>query len=283
MDNNHCLCGSGKPYETCCKIYFNLLNLKHGPIKDETIFFEWINKYSNPIVEAFIDKTHVYIYRISLYLDLVFNRYFNLGFEESPLKDMNNPVTAIKLHILHTLLGSFSCLSQGLYFQSGILLRSVMEDCFVLIDIFERKNQYQCFIQNKYSTNGLISRVKNVMPDFIIRWYGHFSANFAHVGPLHPISYLPRACYPDNYIIFSGLHHLVVVIVGIHLTFERVHFDQIDEPFLWETTEENKLSLNENSKIFDLTNTLLDELCSEFSPDERKTGFIYSEKCYRPK
>lgn len=201
-----CPCGSGKPYADCCEPYLTALKIetfdKGYPFG--TLITDWTDKYSPPIVKSFRKKAWPLVFRISIYLDVVFQSFYPLGYKKVGYnqKEADTSIMAIKHNILCSIFASFSSLSQGLFLQSGALTRCCMEDSFVLLDLFENKKQYEKFMGGRYSTNNLISRIRAFLPEGIIDWYGHFSANFAHFGPLHSAPYVPRACYPDNYIIW---------------------------------------------------------------------------------
>lgn len=140
-----CPCGSCKPFSLCCEPYYSILNLKQNCPDTDKILIDWLEKYSEPIEKTFMSKTEVYIFRISLYFNKIFDSYFTLGFKPYLLqqKELDNQIISIKLNILHSLIASLSCLSQGLFLQSGIILRSLIEDCLVLLDISENDEQLQ--------------------------------------------------------------------------------------------------------------------------------------------
>lgn len=285
-DTPACPCGSGKTFSECCKPYFSMLGLSPDRPATQTIFFEWLGIYSEPIVNSFLEKSRTYIFRISCYLDWIMDQFFPLEFNEigADKEAVSKAVFSIENNITHSLLASFSCLSQGLFIQSGILLRSLVEDCLVLIDLSESRNQVDRFLKGKYSTRGLVSRVKTSLPPNIIEWYGYFSANFTHFGPLHPAPYLPRACYPDNYVLVAGLQNIVRATVTFHVVLERVYFDKTPLPLFWKRIEgEADLVFDEDSPVFTWTEELGKEIVSRYPPDEHKEGFFYDSQGYRTK
>jgi hypothetical protein len=219
-------------------------------------------------------------------LDWIIDKFFPLEFETacSNKEAVDKAVFSIKNNILHSLLASLSCLCQGLFIQSGILLRSLTEDCLVLLDLFENGEQVDKFLQGRYSTNSLLSRVKKSIPPNVINWYGYFSANFAHFGPLHPSPYLPKGCYADNYVIVIGLQNVVRAVVTFHLVLERLHFDRTVQPLFWKRIEGNAgLVFNEDSPVFTWAEELGKEIVTRYPPDERKEGFFYDSQGYRTK
>lgn len=282
----HCPCGSKKYFSQCCEPYFSILGLKSPPLESETLLLSWLEDYSTPIVQAFMQKARIYVFRISSYLDEIAEKYFTLGFlgSASDQEYADRSIFHIKHNILLSMFAALSCLSQGLFLQSGVILRSLCEDCLVLIDLFENKGQIDKFLQNEYSTKNLVSRVKKFTPNDVVQWYGYFSANFAHFGPLHPAPYLPRACYPENWIIVVGLQNIVRSITTFHLVLERLYFDQTTQPLFWKRTEgKPDLVFNEDSIVFEWTEKLGKEIVSNYPPDERKKGFFYDTKNYRTK
>ncbi|MFC1911788.1 SEC-C metal-binding domain-containing protein [Chloroflexota bacterium] len=286
MKIKFCPCGSGRLFSKCCEPYFSILGLKFDRPNSRTILFEWLHAYSAPIAASFMRKANTYIFRISWYLDRIIDQFFPLGFERacSNKEAANKVVFSIKNNIRQSLLASFSCLSQGLFLQSGILLRSLTEDCFVLLDLFENKEQLERFLQGKYSTSGLVSRVKKIIPSNVVSWYGYFSANFTHFGPLHPAPYLPTACYADNYVLVVGLQNIVRAIATFHLVLERMYFDKTDQPLLWRRTEgETSLVFNEDSPVFIWAEEIDKEIAIRYPPDERKNGFFYDSQSYQTK
>ena len=281
-----CPCGSGKTFSECCKLYFSMLGLSPEMPATQTLFFEWLETYSRPIVSSFLEKSRPYIFRISCYLDWIMDQFFPPEFNEfyADKEAVNKAVFSIKNNIVHSLLASFSCLAQGLFIQSGILLRSLIEDCLVLIDLSESRSQVDRFLKGKYSTSGLVPRVKTSLPPNIIEWYRYFSANFTHLGPLHPAPYLPRACYPDNYVLVAGLQNIVRATVTFHVVLERVYFDKTSLPLFWKRIEgDTGLVFDEDSPVFTWVEELGKEIVSRYPPGERKEGFFYDSQSYRTK
>jgi len=282
-DIRKCPCGSGKNFSDCCEKYLHAPDQHIWGTKPETVLFDWLDVYSQPIVNSFMKKARPYVFRISCYLDSIINQYFALELDTFvPDKEaINNAVFSIKNNVLHSLLASFSCSCQGLFVQSGILIRSLIEDCLVLIDFSENTGQVDRFLKGKYSTTGLLSRVKAFIPQNIVDWYGYFSANFTHFGPLHPAPYLPTGCYGDNYVLVAVLQNLVRAVVTFQTVLERIYFNQIDSPVLWKRKDaKSTLSFCEDSPVFNWAERLGEEIVSCFPPDERKEGFIYGPEVH---
>jgi hypothetical protein len=286
IKSKFCPCGRDKPFSQCCKPYFTILGLKTPLPKSETLLLAWLEKYSTPIAQSFMQKVRIYIFRVSSYLDEIEDRYFSLGFEgaASNQEDADRAIFHINHNILLSMFASLSSLAQGLFLQSGTILRSLFEDCLVLIDLPENGGQIEKFMRNKYSTNNLVSRVKKFIPDDIVSWYGYFSANFAHFGPLHPAPYIPRACYPDNWILVIGLQNIVRATVTFHLVLERIYFNRTARPLFWKRFgTKSDLIFNENCKVFVWAQKLGNEIVTQYPPDEHKEGFFYYPKSYSTK
>lgn len=285
-DIRKCPCGSGKNFSDCCEKYLRVPGHYKWGIKPKTVLFDWLDVYSQPIVTSFIEKARPYVFRISSYLDSVVDQYFTLEFDThiSDKEAVNKAVFSIKNNILHSLLASFSCSCQGLFIQSGILLRSLTEDCLVLVDFSENKRQIEKFLRGNYSASGVLSRVKAYIPQNIRDWYSYFSKNFTHFGPLHPAPYVPTGCYADNYVLVAVLQNMVRAVVTFHTVLERIHFNQIQSPVLWKQEgTESALVFCEDSPVFDWTEELGKEILSRYNPDERKEGFLYDSQSYQTK
>jgi len=283
INKEKCACGSGIAFSKCCEPYCDILNINYNSYTDETSLFGWLTRYSLPISTTFINKAKSYIFRISVYFDHVLDQYFAKGFPKtiSNQKDADDIFIAIKNNLLNTLIASLSCLSQCLFLQSGTLLSSFFEGSLVLIDIYENPTQFNKMKNGKYSTNNLITRVKENIPNDIVIWYGHFSANMVHFGPLHLAPHVPSACYPDNFVLSNGLIDIIRAVVTFHIVLERIYFTQTEKPLFWKLSSDLKvLEYIEDSKVFSWTERLRQELGAEFPPSERKEGFIYSEKNY---
>ncbi len=220
--SNLCPCESGKDFSTCCGPYATLLQrLEH---LDETLLISWINRYSPPIQESFRKKAKSIVFRISIYADIVFESLYPLGFRPFPQEQdhLDESIIAAKHNIMLSLFASLSCLAQGLFLQSGSLIRCCIEDSLVLLDLFEHDSQLVKLLSGDYSANNVIKRVKQYIPKYFMRWYGHYSANFTHFGPFHTAPYTPNACYADNCILGAGLENLLLATYMIHVVLERL-------------------------------------------------------------
>lgn len=282
-----CICGSKLSYSDCCEPYTTILGIKdiNKHTKIETVLIDWMERYSIPIMNSYKEKVGKFVFRVSLYLDIFFDYFYPLGFNKiaTNQKLMDESIKAIKHNILLHIVGALSCLSQGLFLQSGTLIRSCLEDSFVLGDLFLNEEQAEKFLNNKYSTNGLISRIKAYLPSYLANWYGFFSANFTHFGPLHPAPYMPRACYADNYIIGAGTENVILATLAFHIILERIYLNNSNESIFWKYNHQHKLEFNNDNKVFTFTDKLRDELFSQFPPDEKRKGYTYSNRRFRLK
>jgi len=231
-------------------------------------------------------KARTYIFRISWLLENLLERYFDFPVvqKNGRLESRDEPICWIEHNTLLSLFGALSCIEQGLFVQSGILLRSVLENCFVLVDLSENKGQLERFLQDKYSLNGLLGRTKSSLPDCFIEWYGYFSRNFAHFGPIHPAPYLPRLCWPENWVLVTGIQNVVRGCVGFGIVLERLHFNKSIEPVFWKLDPENgNLTFDEQKPVWEWIEELGKEIVARYQPNERKEGFIYPGKTYKLK
>lgn len=277
-----CICGSKKDFDHCCQPYITLLNLNTEILSP--LLIDWRLKYGSATSEGFHNKTTAFSYRISLYLDSIIEKYMPLGYPGDHDNKYKELVFSIKHNILLTLFSAYSCLCEGLFIQSGILLRSVIEDSFVLIDIFQNSSQLEKLTNGRYSPHNIVARIKKFVPNELIDYYGHFSSNFSHFGPIHPAPYMPRACYEDNWVIVVGLENIIRAILTYHISLERIYYKNIADHYFWNIEDKNELLVfDEQNKIFEWVNLLVKELNSSFPPGERKDGFEYSEKSYRLK
>ena len=280
-----CPCGSGRQFEACCQSYVSVLNRQ--PFQQETILMSWIDRFSPPIQDSFRKKTQTLLFRISLYADVIFDFLCPVGFravaDPEQQRQLDEAVRAIKHNVMLSLFGSLTCLAQGLFIQSGSLVRCCIEDSLVLLDFFTDETQLNRFLSGTYSASKVLTRVKRHIPDNLTRWYGHFSANFAHFGPFHSASYLPRACLPDNYVVGSGLENLLLATYMFHVVLERAHFDQLPKVFFWVQGADGLLEFSEDDRITKYVNKLQQEIISVFPPGERKDGYIYGPREYHTK
>jgi hypothetical protein len=252
----------------------------------KTALLDWLGRCAPPTAREFRRKARAYIFRISWLLENLLERYFDFPVVQmnGRLESRDEPICWIENNTLLCLFGALSSLEQGLFVQSGILLRSVLEYCFVLVDLSENKEQMEKFLKDKYSVNGLLGRAKSSLPDRLVEWYGYFSANFAHFGPIHPAPYLPRLCWPDNWVLVTGIQNIVRGCVAFGIVLERLHFDESRQLVFWKVDSKNKkLIFEEDGTIWDWIEELGKEIIARYPPNERKEGFIYPEKKYKLK
>jgi hypothetical protein len=281
-DSKKCPCKSGKNFENCCQKY--LAELKLDPDKLEPIMANWKQKYGLAISGNFQKKVNSSIYRISLYLDDILSKYLHLGYKKNNMdnEDTDEAIRFIKHNILLSFFAAYSCLTEGLFIQSGGLLRSAIEDSMILLDVFNDEKQLSKVLDNKYSAKNLLTRIKNSIPKELVDYYGYFSANFTHFGPLHIAPYLPRPCLGDNYIIVVGMENIIRAILTFHIILERIYYDENVFSYFWDKINET-LVFKEDNKIYPWINKIIKENQKLFPVDERKNGFYYSPKDYKPK
>ena len=189
----------------------------------DSLLMDWLFTHAQFSPVRYVEKVHLFLYRISSYSDKIVDLYYPLNFvDKRNAKD--EALYALKINILNSILASLTCISQGLFLQSGILLRSVIEDSLILVDISENANQFLRFLNKKYKTNNLLSRVKSNVPECIISWYGYFSSIFTHSGPLRNIDILPMACHPDDYIVVAGMQNITRACVCLDICLERIYY-----------------------------------------------------------
>lgn len=273
-----CPCKSGKLFDDCCNLVFKQLGIEKPTPREESLLLAWQEQFSVPISNSFFHKAGKYIYQLSIYLDSILDVYLPLSFENEK-KDKDEIFFNIKHNILLTLFGSLNCISQGLFLQSGVLQRSLIEDCFVLCDLALNHNQFDKVLNDKYDTNNLIKRLKHYLPQLLIDLYGYFSRNFAHFGPLHPAPLMPRKCYPDDSIIITGLQNLFFSIATYHIILERVHIDMDTKKYFWIVSSNTNILFKEENAVFAWMEQLKKEVLETFP--SKKEGFVYSKKGYK--
>jgi hypothetical protein len=282
MATKKCPCGSEKTYSNCCEKFFNLTTNNNN--LNETILLEWTKKYAPPIKTEFQLKMHKYLFRLSYYLDVITEKYLYLHFniETKDSKEIDEMLFYMKHNPLSSIFAGLACLEQGLFMQSGAIFRSSIESCMVLIDVCEHEEQMQKLLQDKYSINNIISRIKTLIPNLMIKWYGYFTKNFAHFGPLHSAPYLPRKCWPDNWMIVIGIQNIVWACFAFGIALERIHFKDVKHHLFWKKDlETDKLIFSEEGPIWDWNDNMRKEIITQFPPNERKEGCTYTEKSYK--
>lgn len=280
-----CPCGSGKLFFLCCEKYLTSVD---GPRvnPNDTMLLGWVEKYAPSTGKEFMQRGRTYLFRISWYLDGVLERYLPLGFARNCKEQQaaDEMIYFIKHNTLLSICGALSCLADGLFIQSGMLLRSVLENCMVLVDVFENQEQLDRMLQDKYSTSKVIARVKKLVPDCLVKWYGYFSANFAHFGPLHPAPYMPRKCWPDNWVFVTGIQNIVRGSVAFGIILERVYFGQSARSVFWkDTSGRGDLVFDQDSSVWNWVDDLGEEIIATYPPNKPKEGFEHTRRTYKLK
>ena len=277
-----CPCRSEKGYAACCEPFAVLLPRREDLV--ETVFTAWMDRYSLAIQHSFRERASSFVHRLSIYADVVFDCLCPIGFKphREHQERLDEAVRAVKHNITLSLFASLSCLAQGLFLQSGALIRCCIEDSLVLLDIFENEEQLERFLSGKYSTSNVLRRVRQCIPHQFMRWYGHYSANFAHFGPFHSAPYVPRACYPENYVLGSGLENVLLATYMCHVVLERAHFDQMPVSFFWKSRG-GKLQFEEENNITRFVEKVADAILVAFPSNEKKEGYSYGNRQYYAK
>lgn len=283
--STRCFCGSRKLYSNCCERFVGAF-LPPGTDPRETTLLEWVDRFAPHVSKEFMKRAKSYIFRISWLLDSLLLKHMQSPVIErnGGLRSVEEPIPWIEHNTLQSLLAALTCFKDGQFVQSGILLRSVMENCFVLVDISENKGQLDRLLQDRYSVNGVVGRTKSLVPPCLIDWYGYFSRNFAHFGPIHPAPVMPWLCWPDNWVFVTGLQNIVRGCVAFGIVLERLGFEQSSEPRFWaHDPKMNDLIFHEEGPIWKWIDDLGKEILSKYPPNERKDKFIYSGKQYKLK
>lgn len=276
----NCICGSDLRFEDCCKSFSDIF--KHKDINSENLLLvDWLKKSSIAHQESYHNLTHKYFYRISLYFENIL-LLFNEVSLKSAVPELDETIINIRLNIIHSLLSSTTLMAQGLFLQSGVLHRTAFEDLFVILDFVENPIQFEKFKEGKYSTNKVLNRIKDNIPEPMARWYGYFTANFTHFCEIHTIPFLPRKCHPDNYIIILGFQNLIRLMVSYHIVLERIYFPFIDNKYFWEINRNNKLDMDlDSSPISDWVESIGKEIKIDFPINDKRGNLNYSEKTYK--
>ena len=286
-----CPCGSERDYQNCCEPFVLPVSFPSSDLHatqqrpmSETDLLDWLDKYSFATSASFNEKARPYVFRISKYLDGILDTYADKEFigDSGCPQSTSEILAALKHNILLTMFASLRCLSEGLFLQSGVLMRSAIEDCFVFLDLCLNEDQIERFLQDKYKASAALTRIKPYIPSILTKWYGYFSANFTHAGPLHQAHILPWACYPDNWILVTGLQNLVRCVVTYHIVLERAYLSSISDPWFWKVRGQT-VSFDEDSKVFEWAESLGKDVTEHFPPHAKHPGFTYSDKPYKLK
>lgn len=201
---------------------------------------------------------------------------------DSPEDSIHALFESHKHSIALTIAGSFRLLADGLFLQSGMLLRSAVESSLVALDASRRPAAISELRSNKYESQSILRRVKGLVPTDVVRWYGYFSANFTHTAALHQAPYLPRACYPDNWVIVTGLQNILRAVVTYHIALERAHASLIAPQWFW-VADGAEWRFNESSPIFTWAQNLGAGIQRDLPTDKPPPGMVVSPTSIRLK
>ena len=268
-----CACGSHRMLKDCCLKYMVFLNLPY-PIPDSlpeqgTILNSWMCSYGPLTQGAFIQKAGRYLYRLSRYLDKISDLYIDHPFpgEASDMPRACFAFESVKQNVLLSLMGGARCLAEGLFVQSGILFRAAVEDSIAIFDLVLSPGQMDNLLADKYDGRKALARAKKHVPHNVKIWYGDFSSNFTHMGPLHRGNLSPTPCFPNNFTIVIGIQSLARAIVSFHVALERVYLDVTPQPLLWMLVPGQSTPVfRSDSRVFQWTDMMWQDMKAEYPP-----------------
>ncbi|MBS1249733.1 MAG: hypothetical protein MAG431_01317 [Chloroflexi bacterium] len=91
---------------------------------------------------------------------------------------------------------------------------------------------------------------------------------------------MPRACYPDNWVIITGIQNLVRSIVTYHITLERAYMSTFEIPMLFWRVQDTDTKFDESSVVFNWAEKIGKAIVKELPPNEDRPGFIRSKRSY---
>lgn len=140
--SRRCPCGSRKLYSNCCEKYLGIVQVLGVDLR-KTVLLDWLERCAPPTAREFMRKARPYIFRISGLLENLLERYFDFPVvqKNGKLESRDDPICWIENNTLLCLFGALSCIEQGLFVQSGIMLRSVLENCFVLLILLKVRSR----------------------------------------------------------------------------------------------------------------------------------------------
>lgn len=264
-----CPCQSGESIDDCCRVNLRTINLDIFQDDTETYLLDWSEKFAHACSETFHRRSRTFVYRISRYLDAIIDVYLPLDFPATiAINEDQNELYQIQKHnVALTIAGAFHMLATGLFLQSGILLRTAVESSMVLLDVAMSPKFIEDIRKNRYPSHSVLKRVKKFVPHEVVGWYGYFSANFTHVANLHQGPYLPRACYPDNWIIVTGLQNILRSVVSYHIMLERAHAGVQEPAWFWQCAGDT-ITFDRSSPVFQWAEQLGKSIKEQIPPDD---------------
>lgn len=274
-----CPCGSGESIDTCCRVSLRTIELDVIEDDTETYLLDWSEKFAPACSETFHRRSRTFAYRISRYLDAVIDVYMPLGFPTSVgfNGDADKLYQAQKHSIALTIAGAFRLLGDGLFLQSGVLLRTAVESSLVLLDVAIHPKLIEGVFNNNYQSQSVLKRVKRFVPSEVVDWYGYFSANFTHVAALHQAEYMPRACFPDNWVIVTGYQDILRSIVTYNIMLERAYASVQEPRWMWKGTCD-EIFFDRNSSVFQWAEELGNSIKEQIPTNNLPPGFTKSER-----
>lgn len=142
-----------------------------------------------------------------------------------------------------TIIASNQALRSGFRFQSGILLRSVIEMCATVVHLLVKPEDLKKFLANELSSTKSITIADKQIPLFGKVW-GLLSKKHIHINSLH-LDWYPMKEFKDKEempavvtLRMIGFSILIMAIVT-----ELVFIDEVELPKYWKRIGQNQLEL----------------------------------------
>lgn len=124
------------------------------------------------------------------------------------------------------LVASTYALRAGLVFQSGVLVRNVIEMAASAIAIDKHPEDLTRLEAGNYDSGGAIGEAKRSLP-YIGRIYGHFSEHFAHLGGLATANWAMRDMCEGGTAVALGFGNLDMGLEALEVSTELVLYDYL--------------------------------------------------------
>ena len=139
-----------------------------------------------------------------------------------------------------TLISSIQTLRSGFRLQSGLQLRSVIEICALVINIYQEDKTFKCFLKDKHKSTDSIAYAEKQIPLFGKAW-GLLSNKQIHINTIHADWY-PLRIYTDKEEIPVEVTLGIIGIASVILqvTTELVFYENVDKHNYWNRIDDNK-------------------------------------------
>jgi len=119
----------------------------------------------------YADPARPFVYRISRYMDTVLDMYLAQDYPSHLSVDAGTSeiYRAQKHNVAMTIMGAYGLLAQGLFVQSGILLRTAVEASMVLLDVALHPKIIDDLAKNKYDSKSVLRNLKGLIPRDVVR------------------------------------------------------------------------------------------------------------------